>query len=68
MTALFGVRFFRRPDIFPRPPEALAKNYLRGAAPVVASGAEKDIASLAGAYGWADASVSTTRRSFAAPS
>ena len=55
MTALFGVRFIRRADIFPRPPEVLAKDYQRDAAPVVASGAEKDIASLAGAYGWADA-------------
>ena len=55
MTALFGVRFIRRADILPNPPGALAKDYQRAAAPVVASGAEKDIASLAGAYGWADA-------------
>lgn len=55
MTTLFGVRVIRRADIFPTPPEALMKDYLRDAAPVVASGAEKEIASLAAAYGWADA-------------
>ena len=55
MTTLFGVRFFRRADVFPNSPEALAKNYLHAAAPVVGSGAEEDIAPLAQAYGWADA-------------
>ena len=55
MTALFGVRLSGARTSFRVRRRRWRKIICATRRPVVASGAEKDIASLAGAYGWADA-------------
>jgi hypothetical protein len=55
LTALLLVRVIKRADVLPRPPGALAQEYVSDGAPVVAPTAAGQIRHLAEAYGWADA-------------